>query len=177
MPRKNLQTLALHTQRRHASVGAAVAVRDSPVHGRGVFATAAISQGARIIEYLGEIISWKEALRRHPHDPSQPHHTFYFHINSRRVIDAAHQGNDARWINHSCAPNCEAQEQKGRIFIVALRAIAAGEELNYDYGLTIDEPISAELLRNYPCRCGSANCRGTLLKFSDTEVDLANDDG
>lgn len=140
-----------------------IQVRKSGVHGKGVFATADIPRGSRIIEYLGEIVSWDEAQRRHPHDPKDPNHTFYFHVDDGHVIDALYGGNDARWINHSCAPNCRADERDGRIFIVARRLIQAGEELNYDYGLVIDEPLTPELKAEYPCRCGSPRCRGTLL--------------
>nr|WP_208299990.1 SET domain-containing protein-lysine N-methyltransferase [Aquabacterium sp. A08] len=138
--------------------------RRSGVHGKGVFALADLAAGERLIEYTGEIISWDEAQRRHPHDPAQPHHTFYFHIDDGHVIDALHGGNASRWINHSCAPNCEAQETpEGRVFIWALRDIAAGEELFYDYGLVVDGPYTRRLLADYPCRCGAAACRGTLL--------------
>ena len=100
---------------------------------------------------------------RHPHDPKDPNHTFYFHVDEDRVIDALHGGNSSRWINHSCDPNCEADEVDGRIFIKALRDISAGEELNYDYGLVIQERYTPKLKAEYPCWCGSANCRGTLL--------------
>ena len=93
---------------------------------------------------MGEIITWKEAQRRHPHDPNDPNHTFYFHVDENRVIDATHGGNSSRWINHSCDPNCEADEEDGRVFIKALRNIRAGEELNYDYGLIIDERYTHE---------------------------------
>ncbi len=85
-----------------------------------------IAEGETIIEYMGEVINWKEALRRHPHDPTDPNHTFYFHIDENRVIDAKVGGNSARWINHSCDPNCEADEEDGRVFIKALRNIKAG---------------------------------------------------
>ncbi len=138
-------------------------VRRSGVHGRGVFALTDIAEGETLIEYTGEIISWEEAQERHPHDPSDPNHTFYFHVDADRVIDALHGGNSSRWINHSCEPNCEADEVDGRIFIRALRNIHAGEELNYDYGLVIDERYTAKLKAHYPCWCGSAQCRGTLL--------------
>ena len=138
-------------------------VRRSGVHGRGVFALTDIAEGETLIEYTGEIISWEEAQERHPHDPSDPNHTFYFHVDADRVIDALHGGNSSRWINHSCEPNCEADEVDGRIFIRALRNIHAGEELNYDYGLVIDERYTAKLKADYPCWCGSAQCRGTLL--------------
>jgi SET domain-containing protein len=143
--------------------GRKIQARKSGIHGRGVFALEDIAAGETLIEYVGEIISWKEALRRHPHDPNDPNHTFYFHIDDGRIIDALYGGNSSRWINHSCDPNCEADEVEGRVFIKALRNIKAGEELNYDYGLVIDEPYTKKLKAEYPCWCGSKNCRGTLL--------------
>ncbi len=146
-----------------------IQVRRSGVHGKGVFALQDIAEGETVIEYVGEIISWDEAQDRHPHDPQDPNHTFYFHVNEDKVIDALHGGNSSRWINHSCDANCEADEQNERIFIKALRNIHAGEELNYDYGLIIDEPYTKKLLAEYPCWCGSANCRGTLLSPKDRE--------
>jgi uncharacterized protein len=143
--------------------GRRVQVRRSGVHGKGVFALSTIRAGETIIEYTGEQISWKEALRRHPHDPTQPNHTFYFHIDDKHVIDANVGGNAARWINHACDTNCEADEVDGRIFIKALRDVHPGEELFYDYGLVIDERLTPKLKKEYPCHCGSPNCRGTLL--------------
>ena len=139
------------------------------MHGKGVFALQDIAEGETLIEYVGEVISWDEAQDRHPHDPNDPNHTFYFHVNEDKVIDALHGGNSSRWINHSCDPNCEADEQNERIFIKALRNIKAGEELNYDYGLIIDEPYTKKLLAEYPCWCGAKNCRGTLLSPKDRE--------
>ena len=143
--------------------GKRIQVRRSGVHGKGVFALQDLAEGETLIEYVGEVISWDEAQDRHPHDPKDPNHTFYFHVNEDRVIDALHGGNSSRWINHSCDPNCEADEENDRIFIKAIRNILAGEELNYDYGLIIDEPYTKKLKAEYPCWCGSANCRGTLL--------------
>jgi len=143
-----------------------IQVRRSGVHGKGVFALTGIAEGERIIEYVGQVITWKEAQRRHPHDPAQPNHTFYFHLDDGHVIDALYGGNASRWINHSCAPNCLANEEDGRIYITALRDISPGEELNYDYGLVIDEPLTAKLKAEYPCWCGSPDCRGTLLSSS-----------
>ena len=151
------------------AAGRRIQVRRSGVHGRGVFALQDIAEGETVVEYVGEIITWKEALRRHPHDPKDPNHTFYFHVDEGRVIDALYGGNSSRWINHSCAPNCEADEQKGRVFIKALRNIHAGEELSYDYGLVIDEPYTLALKAQYPCWCGAANCRGTLLSGEGLE--------
>ncbi|MFZ9298273.1 MAG: SET domain-containing protein [Hylemonella sp.] len=140
-----------------------IQTRRSGVHGKGVFAVQDIPKGEVIIEYVGEVISWKEALRRHPHNPADPNHTFYFHVDEDHVIDANVGGNSARWINHSCAPNCEPDEVDGRVFIKSLRKIRAGEELNYDYGLIIDEPYTKKLKADYPCWCGNKSCRGTLL--------------
>ena len=143
--------------------GRRIQVRRSGVHGKGVFAVAPLAEGERVIEYRGEVITWAEALRRHPHDPNDPRHTFYFHIDDKRVIDAKYGGNAARWINHACQPNCEAEELEGRVFIKALRDIAPGEELFYDYGLVIDERYTRKLKKEYECRCGSVNCRQTML--------------
>ena len=122
-----------------------------------------MAAGETVIEYVGEIISMAEALRRHPHDPSNPEHTFYFHIDETHVIDALYGGNSSRWINHSCKPSCEPDEVDGRIFIKAIRDIKAGEELSYDYGLVIDAPMTPALKLEYPCWCGAKKCRGTLL--------------
>lgn len=143
--------------------GRRIQVRRSGVHGKGVFALRPLKKGEVVIEYKGEVIDWKEALRRHPHDPTDPDHTFYFHIDERNVIDAKYGGNAARWINHACAPNCEADEVDGRIFIKALRPIKPGEELFYDYGLIIDEKYTPKLKKQFACHCGAKTCRGTML--------------
>lgn len=141
-----------------------IQVRSSGVHGRGVFALRPIAKGERIIEYKGEIISWSEAIRRHPHDPLDPNHTFYFTLeDGSRVIDAKVGGNTSRWINHACQPNCRADEADGRVFIETLRRVSAGEELFYDYGLVIKERHSPKLKRDYECRCGHRKCRRTML--------------
>jgi len=101
-----------------------IQTRRSGVHGKGVFALVDLAPGETLIEYTGEIITWTEALERHPHDPNDPNHTFYFHIDEDRVIDAKYGGNSARWINHSCKPNCEADIEDGRVFIRSLRGRA-----------------------------------------------------
>jgi SET domain-containing protein len=146
-----------------APAGRRIQVRRSGVHGKGVFALRPIAAGERIIEYTGERIGWREALRRHPHDPSDPHHTFYFSLEGGDVIDAKVGGNAARWINHACEPNCEADETDGRVFIRALRDLSPGEELSYDYGLVLDERQTRKVKRDYACRCGADSCRGTML--------------
>ena len=143
--------------------GRRLQVRRSGIHGKGVFALAPIAPGETVIEYKGEVITWKEALRRHPHDPSNPDHTFYFHIDDKRVIDGKHDGNAAKWINHACTPNCEADDADGRIFVKALRAIEPGEELNYDYGLVLEGRHTPKIKKQFECRCGSSRCRGTML--------------
>lgn len=138
-------------------------VRRSGIHGKGVFAVQALAKGETLIEYVGEIIDWPEALSRHPHDPDDPNHTFYFTVDEEHVIDANVGGNASRWINHSCKPNCEADDQDGRIFIKTRRAIEPGEELFYDYGLVLDGKITKKLRKQYECRCGAKKCRGTML--------------
>ena len=143
--------------------GSGIQVRRSGVHGKGVFASRDFEPGETVIEYTGERIAWDEALRRHPHDPDQPDHTFYFQLESGDTIDALYGGNASRWINHACEPNCEAEETDGRVFIKTLRAIRAGEELNYIYGLTLDERYTPALKKRFECRCGSPRCTGTML--------------
>lgn len=134
------------------------------MHGRGVFALQPIAEGEIVIQYVGEIISWDEAQDRHPQNPDDPNHTFYFQRDDGCVIDAGHHGNSARWINHSCEPNCSSEEtEAGEVYIYALRNIAAGEEITYDYGLTLDERYTPRLKAEYACHCGSARCRGTML--------------
>jgi SET domain-containing protein len=140
-----------------------IQVRKSGVHGKGVFALKPIAAGERILEYKGQIITWPEALRRHPHDPQDPNHTFYFHLDDKYVIDAKVGGNASRWINHACEPNCQAQQEGKQVFIEALRDLHPGEELFYDYGLVIDERHTPKLKKEYECRCGSPICRHTML--------------
>jgi SET domain-containing protein len=143
--------------------GRRLQVRKSGVHGKGVFVVQPIKKGETFIEYTGEVIGWPEALRRHPHDPDQPDHTFYFHIDEDRVIDGLVGGNASRWINHACLPNCEAEEDAGKIHLKALRNLKVGEELFFDYGLVIDERHTVALKKRFECRCGAKTCRGTML--------------
>ena len=152
-----------HPAANAAAGGRRIQVRLSGVHGKGVFALQPLKKGEVVIEYKGEVIDWPEALRRHPHDPSDPNHTFYFHVDEQHVIDAKVGGNAARWINHACDPNCEADEVDGRVFIKARRAIKPGEELFYDYGLIIDDKYTPKLKKEFACHCGSKKCRGTML--------------
>lgn len=146
-----------------AAPGRRIQVRRSGVHGKGVYALRTIRKGETIIEYKGEMVTWKQALRRHPHNPQDPDHTFFFHIDEKHVIDANVGGNAARWINHACKPNCESDTVGQRVFIKALRRIEPGEELFYDYGLVIDEPYTRKVKKQFECRCGARRCRGTML--------------
>ena len=156
-------TSKLQAQNHTVPAGRRIQVRKSGVHGKGVFAARDIAKGEVLIEYLGERITWEQALDRHPHDPAQPDHTFYFHVDDGFVLDANVDGNAARWINHACTPNCFADEQDGRIFITAKKAIKTGDELFYDYGLVIDERYTPALKKRFECRCGTRGCRGTML--------------
>jgi SET domain-containing protein len=147
----------------HNTAGRRYQVRRSGVHGKGVFALRPIAKGETLMEYDGPIIKWKVALRQPPHDPDDPLHTFYFHLDGGKVIDGKYGTNAAKWINHSCDPNCEAEEDEGRVFIKTLRKIKPGEELNYDYGLVLDGRHTKKVKKEFACRCGSRKCRGTLL--------------
>jgi len=138
-------------------------LRASPIQGQGAFATRRIRRGARLIEYTGERISDAEADRRYDDDAVDQPHTFLFTVDADTVIDGAVDGNAARFINHSCAPNCEAVDDDGRIFIEALRAIRPGEELVYDYRLERDGHWRNEFAVRYACRCGAPGCRGVLI--------------
>lgn len=139
-------------------------VRSSEIQGRGAFATRDIKSGERIVEYKGERISNAEADRRYPTPkPGEHHHTFLFELDDDTCVDAAVGGNSARYINHSCSPNCETIIEDGKIFIEAAKSIRKGEELTYDYFYILDEPHSPANKKIYPCRCGSRKCRGTIL--------------
>jgi uncharacterized protein len=147
---------------RHAG-GRRTQVRASGIHGRGVYAIRPIKTGDAVLEYKGKIITWRKAQALHPHDPGQPNHTFYFHLDCGHVIDAGQGGNTARWINHSCAPNLEATQSGKRVFLKALRDIAVGEELFYDYSLMIEGRLTSKLKAEHACLCGAPGCRGTML--------------
>ena len=139
------------------------ALRDSAIQGRGAFALRPIRRGTRIIEYTGEVISPEEADRRYDDGSMGRHHTFLFSVSGKKVIDAAVGGNDARFINHSCAPNCEAVDERSRIYIEAICHIAPGEELTYDYGYERDGTEDEKWEKVYACKCGAPTCRGTIL--------------
>ncbi len=148
-----------------------IARRRSRIHGNGVFATAHIPADTRVCFYQGERITHDQADETYG-DTLDTGHTFLFTLNDEYIVDGNRRGNIARWINHSCAPNCQAQieehagddRRRDRIEILALRDIAEGEELTYDYGIRLDVPHTARLKKLWACRCGSAACTGTMLK-------------
>jgi uncharacterized protein len=162
--RTSSQAVRKNATKKPARRASPYVVRNSAIHGRGVFATRTIRKGEDIIEYRGRRISSEEADELPDSDPDNPFHTFLFELNDGRVIDAARGGNAARWINHSCQPNCEPYEDDDcRVFIAARRTIRAGEELGYDYKLNVPGRRSARMLANYACRCGAPRCRGTMV--------------
>lgn len=138
-------------------------VRASGIHGKGVFARKTIRKGARIIEYRGVRTTMDVVNEQPDSDPDNPYHTFIFELSDGKVIDAGVRGSAARWVNHSCAPNCETIEEDGKVYIHARKSIRAGEELTYDYRLTLDSRITAQVRKDYACECGAAKCRGTML--------------
>jgi SET domain-containing protein len=139
-------------------------VKGSKIAGRGAFATRPIRKGERIIEYLGERVSHAVADERYDDHKDGVHHTFLFSVSTRVVIDASVDGNEARFINHSCDPNCESVIEGGRVFIDAAKSIKTGTELVYDYAYTRDgSETEEEETGLYGCRCGAKSCRGTIL--------------
>jgi uncharacterized protein len=138
-------------------------IRPSPIQGLGAFATRAIPAGSRLVEYVGEQLTPAEADTRYPDVAGERHHTYLFAIDDAVVIDAAVGGNEARFINHSCAPNCDAVVEDGRIWIETIRDVAAGEELAYDYAYVLEERHTPAAKKRFPCHCGAPECRGTIL--------------
>ncbi len=143
--------------------GLAFEVRASHMQGLGAFATRPIQEGVRLIEYAGQRLSPAEAEARYPDVAGERHHTYLFAIDDDVVIDAAFEGNEARFINHSCDPNCDAVIDDGRIWIETIRDVASGEELAYDYAYVLEERHTPAAKRRFPCHCGAASCRGTIL--------------
>ncbi|HWU75758.1 MAG TPA: SET domain-containing protein-lysine N-methyltransferase [Rhodanobacter sp.] len=148
-----------------------IVARRSPIHGNGVFAVSAIARGERVIEYKGKLLSHDEADELYA-EGAETGHTFLFTLNDDYIIDANQGGNSARWINHSCEPNCRAvveesasgNPRRDKVVIEAARNIKPGEELTYDYGIVLEIPHTARLKKLWKCLCGSPRCSGTLLK-------------
>ena len=139
-------------------------VRHSAVHGYGVFAARRIRKGTAVIEYLGERVSHREADARYEDKDPNDNHTFLFTVDAKTVIDAGVNGNEARFINHGCDPNCESTTLNRRVFIEAIRTIQPGEELSYDYQIQRDSDDAPNVDEVYACRCGAVSCRGSMLE-------------
>jgi len=148
---------------RSTGAGRLFEVRSSVIQGKGGFALRPIPRGTRVIEYTGERIDHAEADARYDDAVMRRHHTYLFTVDDRTVIDAAVNGNAARFINHSCEPNCAPVIEGGGVFIEARRDIAPGEELSYDYALPRTGGEDEETGERYACRCGARRCRGTML--------------
>ena len=138
-------------------------VRPSPLQVHGAFATRRSAAGSRIIDYAGERLTPAEAEARYPDEPGQRHHTFLFAIDDDVVVDASVHGNEARFLNHSCAPNCDVVVDEKRLWIEAIHEIEVGEELVYDYAFVLPERHTPAVKKRYPCACGAITCRGTIL--------------
>lgn len=147
-----------------------IQVRRSPIHGNGVFAVRDLTAESRVIEYRGMRLTHADA-DKHYEGNAETGHTFLFTLNKDFVIDANRGGNAARWINHSCEPNCQAfliehkngDKEKDRVIIETLRPIKAGEELSYNYAITLDERHTPRLKKKWECHCGTNGCTGTML--------------
>lgn len=148
-----------------------IAVHRSKIHGNGVRTIAPIRKGEEVCEYKGRLISHEESDRTYGNEDTG--HTFLFILNDEWVVDANHNGNIARWINHGCEPNCEAyievaegdDRSKDRVIIAALRNIRKGEELTYDYDIEVPGPITAKERALWACHCGSPRCVGSMIKL------------
>lgn len=141
-----------------------IEVRHSPIHGFGVFALRRIRKGTKIVEYLGERISHAAADARHEDKREDDGHTFLFTVDSRTVIDGGAGGNEARYINHGCDPNCESALERRRVYVEAIRTIEPGEELCYDYQIQRDADDPPNVDEVFACRCGALGCRGSMLE-------------
>ena len=147
-----------------------IVVRRSPIHGRGVFANVDLPAHVRVLEYRGERIDSAEAFRRYG-DNSGLGETYLFAVNAHWLIDGNVGGSSARFVNHSCAPNCEAlvwvdidgDERRDRVYIETLRRIRKGEELVFDYALELSHEVSRAERERWRCRCGARRCRGSML--------------
>jgi len=146
-----------------------ITVRRSRIHGHGAFAARDLPAGTELIEYTGKLITIEQADELY--DEIYTGHTFLFTLNEGWIIDGNVNGNDARWINHGCEPNCipylhahPRDPRKDRVIIETLHDVEEGEELNYDYGISFAIPYSSRLKKIWACHCGAPSCTGTMLK-------------
>lgn len=137
-------------------------VKSSKIHGKGVYAKKDIPKGVKVIEYVGKIVSRKEGDRIAEEQYSKSEKTgagsvYIFELNKKQDVDGNVSWNPARYINHSCDPNCRYKRIANHIWIVSFRDIKKGEELSYDYGYDLEE------YKNHPCKCNSKNCLGYII--------------
>jgi SET domain-containing protein len=144
-------------------------VKKSKIHGSGVFATQSIKKNTHIIEYIGEKITKKEGDKRSEKrikkylNSKKTGSVYIFELNTRYDIDGSPKYNKARYINHSCSPNCEVEIIRGKIWIVAIKNIKKGDELSYDYGYEFDK----EDFMDHVCKCSAKNCIGYVISSDD----------
>lgn len=129
-----------------------VVFRPSGIHGMGGFARKPIPSGTRMLEYVGERISKAESLKR-----CEANNPYIFTLDEEWDLDGDVKWNPARFLNHCCEPNCDAEQDEGRIWIVSRRDIAEGEEITFNYGYDLED------YKEYPCNCGAANCVGYMV--------------
>ena len=136
-------------------------IRTSSIHGKGAFAAKDIPKGIKIIEYVGEKVTKEEGTTREKLQEEQSSSgggkTYIFELNEKHDIDGSVDWNSAKFINHSCNPNCEVEIIDDHIWIISSRDIKEGEELYYDYGFDLED------FENYPCKCGAENCIGYMV--------------
>jgi SET domain-containing protein len=139
-------------------------IRQSAIAGKGAVALEPIPAWTRLIEYTGERVSHEVADARYEDEEAAGNtHTVLFTIDDHTVIDAGVNGNDARFFNHSCAPNCQSRIVRRRVYLETIKDIEPGEELTYDYEIPNEGEDPETARRKWPCHCGAPNCRGTLL--------------
>ena len=136
-----------------------VEFRPSPIHGLGGFAKISIPAGGRVIEYRGEQIDKEQSLER-----CARNNQCIFYLDEHWNLDGNVEWNPARFLNHSCSPNCDAERIEGRIWIVSRRVVGPGEEITFNYGYTLEE------YREHPCRCGAAECVGFIVGEESFDV-------
>jgi SET domain-containing protein len=161
--REAMGTTATDPRREARECGEFLAVRSSPSHGLGVFATRDLAAGTRVLEYTGERISHAEGAARYDDERGPYAHTLLFTVDRSTVIDAGAGGGPGRYVNHSCEPNCEAVLEHGRVFFETIHDVPAGGELTYDYRLRRPQPLPRDWRRRYACHCAASRCRRTML--------------
>ncbi len=132
-------------------------IKKSNIDNKGLYANRDIKDGTKIIEYKGKIVTKKKVEEDSKFDNDKA--IYLFNLNRKYDLDGDFKFNTARLINHSCNPNCEVAGTGLKVWVYAIRDIKKGEELSYDYGFGYDE-----YYKDFPCRCGSKNCVGYIVR-------------